>query len=228
MDVLEENRWVFDEEYVNALTIGEYHEASGVYSSVVRDAAILDKGLEHGYYKSGLSKAESRARLPHLRNSTRTFVMRTINDTLMKEAEEIGGDVYKGYTEYVYVNSCSSRLKFRWAEGGLWDLNYRYFNYVRDNKLIDFGHCGEGVEDYIEYTVAFTEFYGIYPTLYGDWEYFYKLWSGYFQTVADKYLDDLRRVVKRRLSTPECSLGPCNTCDAIVDCDRYEYKEKVI
>lgn len=228
MDVLDKYQWVHDKKSVDALTIEEYHEASGVYSVLVRDQAIINNGLEVGYYKGGLAGSESRSRLPHLKNTSRGYTLRTINGRLYDIAESIGGDILKGYREFMYVNSCSSRLTFRFEPGGLWDLNYRYYEIVKEQGLYDFGHCAEDTDDYIEYSLAFGEFYGTHPELYGDWEFFYNLWNRYMYVVADKYLDDMRGVIKRRLDTPSCSLGPCETCDAIVDCGIYEYKEKIV
>lgn len=225
---VEKEVWYSNPEYVEALSKEEYHNASAVLSAIRRDEEIMKDGLAVGYYIKKMHLSEGYGRFPHLKNTSRVTTMKALEGILMDTAEDLGGDVLKGYKEYVYVNNCRSGAVYLGEPGGVWELNYRYFDYVKDRGLYDFGQCAEGVEDYIEYTDRFYEFYGVYPDLYGDWKFFYGLWSDVFNTVADKYLDDIRRAVKRRLTTPECALAPCETCEAVVDCDRYGYKEKIV
>lgn len=217
--------WIYDKENIEALTIKEYNDASSVYSVLKRDSAIIDKGLKEGYYGDGLDKSDGRCRMPELKNTSRVVTMKAIEDTLFEVAKQAGGDILEGYKEFVYVNNCSSRhLKYR-EEGGLWDLNNRYFTYVRDNRVVEFSDTGTDAEDYDEYRELFKGVYGSFPVLYGDWEFFYLLWNGYLYMTVNKFFDDLYRLVRRRRETPNCKLGPCESCMVIVDCDIYGYKE---
>lgn len=228
MDKMNSTDWYMNPECVEELTIEEYHNMSAVLSVMRRDKAIMDDGLEIGYYINDLDKSEGRGRFPHLKNTSRVTTLKTINGLLYDTAESIGGIIKRGYEEFVFVNNVSSRNMKHGEPGGVWELNYRYYMYVKENDLFDFGYIGDDIDDYDEYCIEFNEFYGTYPRLYGDWKFFYELWNKCLHVVADKYIDDMRRVVKRRIYTEDCFLAPCDSCKDIMDCGIYEYREKIV
>lgn len=181
------------EENVANMSIEQYNECSAVSSACVRNTMIKEHGVRKGYFDRGLDISTGRGRLPLLKNTGVSVTMNAIEGPLAKIAEEIGGATWDEYQKFLYVNNCSSKIRYStdnmrgWTE--LCGVCYEDYKMHYSNEKV--------TVPWDEYVEEFMSIYGLYPEDYGNWDEFYCIYAHVFEDVAEEYF-------RRVLSTLEC------------------------
>lgn len=179
---------------ISKLSMEEYNECSAVMSAYTRNVAIIEEGSKAGYFDKGLDQSSGRGRAPTLKNTGVLVTLDAITGPLAAIAERIGGNVWYEYQMFLFVNECSSKIRYStesvkgWTE--LCDLcyeDYRRF-YFDEDVEVSWG----------EYSEEFKITYGIYPDEYGSWDEFYVIYSGTLDKVIGRYVRRMLKEVEER------------------------------